>query len=340
MGHKIEFDKKPFQGKIPTPIKFNDTAINLIQEEVSELLSKGAIKEVCHEDDIDKTRALIKSDKNYNANMIISEESRSEIRWWLANVDSENGKLIREVPPSHSLHTDSSMKGWGAFLDKTSCSTQGRWNLDEQNLHINVLELKAIYFGLISLSNHIKDAHVRIGTLLKTSRPKKLNQEITVASFCKPEICPLKTLKHYILRTQNVRKSNKLFVSFKTLKAVTSCSIARWLKVVLINSGIDISKFKAHSYRSASSSAALNAGKGVFTTRAFMKGEFLLEYEGKLMSSEKGDKRLDSHVRKGHGCYVFFFRDNEDQKLSIDATNSKLMGRYVNDGVGRKKILL
>lgn len=47
MGHKIEFDKKPFQGKLPTPInmiKFSDTAINLIQEEVSELLSKGAIK--------------------------------------------------------------------------------------------------------------------------------------------------------------------------------------------------------------------------------------------------------------------------------------------------------
>ncbi|CAC5410794.1 unnamed protein product [Mytilus coruscus] len=324
--------------------------------------------------DIDKTRALIKSNKNYNANMIISEESRSEIRWWLANINSENGKLIREDPPSHSLHTDSSMKGWGAFLDKTSCSTQGRWNLDEQNLRINVLELKAIYFGLVSLCNHIKDAHVKsdqqgvdedqrrsaicqtltiignknfdnnyfikrflkgifnmrppvaryiftwdvgqvlkylgslyplndlslkmvplksvalvalataqrsqtlsslnlklaycseksivfkIGTLLKTSRPKNLNQEITVASFCKPEICPLKILKHYILRTQNVRKSNKLFVSFKTLKAVTSCSIARWLKVVLINSGIDISKFKAHSYRSASSSAALNAG--------------------------------------------------------------------------------
>lgn len=53
MGHKIEFDKKPFQGKFSTPInmvKFNDTAINLIQEEVSELLSKGAIKEIRHED--------------------------------------------------------------------------------------------------------------------------------------------------------------------------------------------------------------------------------------------------------------------------------------------------
>ncbi|CAC5387781.1 unnamed protein product [Mytilus coruscus] len=64
----------------------------------------------------------------------------------------------------------------------------------------------------------------KIGTLLKTSRPKNLNQEITVASF-----------------------------------SVTSCSIARWLKVVLTNSGKDISKFKAHSYRSASSSAALNS---------------------------------------------------------------------------------
>lgn len=53
--------------------------------------------------------------------MIIPAESRSEIGWWLANVNSENGKLIREDPRSHSLHTDSSMKGWGAFLDKTSC---------------------------------------------------------------------------------------------------------------------------------------------------------------------------------------------------------------------------
>lgn len=55
--------------------------------------------------DIDKTRALIQSYKNYNANMIISAESRSEIGWWLANVNSENGKVIREDPPSHSLHT-------------------------------------------------------------------------------------------------------------------------------------------------------------------------------------------------------------------------------------------
>lgn len=53
--------------------------------------------------DIDKSHAHIKSNKNFNANMIISAESRSEIGWWLANVNSENGKSIREDPPCHSL---------------------------------------------------------------------------------------------------------------------------------------------------------------------------------------------------------------------------------------------
>lgn len=114
--------------------------------------------------DIDKTKALKKSNKDYNAFLHISEESKSEIIWWLENIRSENGKLIREDPPIHFLHTDSSMIGWGAFLDKKSCSTQGLWNLDEKKLHINILELKAIYFGLVSLCRHIKNAHLRVRT--------------------------------------------------------------------------------------------------------------------------------------------------------------------------------
>lgn len=114
--------------------------------------------------DLDKTKALQISNKNYNAFMTISENSKSEIQWWLENIHAENGKPIREVPPKHSLHTDSSMKGWGAFLDKNSNCTQGLWNLQEQKLHINVLELKAIYFALISLCQNIKHAHIRVRT--------------------------------------------------------------------------------------------------------------------------------------------------------------------------------
>ena len=52
----------------------------------------------------------------------------------------------------------------------------------------------------------------------------------------------------------------KLGVFFKTFKAVTSCTLARWLNQVLFLSGIDISKLSAHSFRGASTSKALGAG--------------------------------------------------------------------------------
>lgn len=50
-----------------------------------------------------------------------------------------------------------------------------------------------------------------------------------------------------------------LFISiFKPHKEVTSSTIARWIKSVLIRSGI--TGYGAHSTRSASTSAALEAG--------------------------------------------------------------------------------
>lgn len=103
----------------------------------------------------------------------------------------------------------------------------------------------------------------RIDSLLKTSRPKHLNNEISVSSYHKAQVCPVKTLVYYISKTKNLRKANKLFVSFKTYKAVKSCTISRWLKLVLHLSGIDTEKFKGHSYRAAASSKARKAGMSV-----------------------------------------------------------------------------
>ena len=53
----------------------------------------------------------------------------------------------------------------------------------------------------------------------------------------------------------------ELFLAIvKPHKPVSSCTIARWLKCVLRDSGIDISMFAAHLVRGASSSAAAMAG--------------------------------------------------------------------------------
>lgn len=150
------------------------------------------------------------------------------------------------------------------------------------------LDLKLAYLSDQSIT-------FKIGTLLKTSRPKNLNPEVTITSFSKAEICPYKTLKHYILRTQNIRKSNKLFVSFKTFKSITSCSIARWLRIVLSNSGIDISKFKAHSFRAASSTAASNAGislNEILKTANWASAQTFKKFYFKNIENDKNNSRL------------------------------------------------
>lgn len=67
---------------------------------------------------------------------------------------------------------------------------------------------------------------------------------------------------HTLKKTKNLRKCSTFFVSLhKPQKAVTSCTISRWIKHVLTNAGVH--GFGAHSTRSALTSAALEAGLSV-----------------------------------------------------------------------------
>lgn len=77
-----------------------------------------------------------------------------------------------------------------------------------------------------------------------------------------PVLCPVLALKEYEKRTREVRADeSKLFVAIiKPHKAVTSSTIARWLKGMLEAAGVDTSIFNAHSVRGASSSKAANMG--------------------------------------------------------------------------------
>ena len=111
--------------------------------------------------------------------------------------------------------------------------------------------------------------------LTKQSRPGKVTNEISFKRFTEDEsICPVATVSQYIRTTESLRlpeksdKQSKLFISWiKPYHAVTSSSIARWLRTVLDLAGIDTSIFKAHSTRGASVSAAKNLG---VTTREIL----------------------------------------------------------------------
>lgn len=102
-----------------------------------------------------------------------------------------------------------------------------------------------------------------INKLTKTSRPGKPAKHVILPAYSKcKKLCVKSTLQCYIDRTKQLRSSSILFTSiFKPNKQVTSSTIARWIKSVLVKSGI--SGYGAHSTRSASTSAALEAGLSV-----------------------------------------------------------------------------
>lgn len=143
-----------------------------------------------------------------------------------------------------------------------------------QDLSLKLLTFKVV--ALIALANApraqtlvnmnidcmLKEQHSVIfmfTTLLKTSKAGHAFS-LKIEHYKDEKLCAMHSLLHYLDVTKECRLSPNVFVSYVTFKSVSSSTIARWLKTVLKLSGIDISKFKAHSFRSASVSAAFDRG--------------------------------------------------------------------------------
>lgn len=79
-----------------------------------------------------------------------------------------------------------------------------------------------------------------------------------------PKLCPVRALKEYEEQSQEFRKhgtAKPLFISVrKPYAPVKPCTIGKWLKRVMADSGIDTSVFSAHSTRGAATSKAKVAG--------------------------------------------------------------------------------
>lgn len=117
---------------------------------------------------------------------------------------------------------------------------------------------------LVSLSlDHMQDITVgcifHIVTLLKTSGPGRTQPSVCVKKFVDAELCVYRTLVHYIAVTSGLRKTRQLLMSYVTFRAVSTATLARWIRTVLSSAGVS-SAFRAHSTRSASTSAAFHAG--------------------------------------------------------------------------------
>ena len=148
----------------------------------------------------------------------------------------------------------------------------------ETPLSLKALTLKTAFLLAITRPSRSADlsqlniARIRRGTngvsFLPSVLAKQSRQGKPIESFYFPAfpanttLCPVNTLDTYVDNTKQMRGSeNRLFISFiKPHKAVTSSSIARWLRTTLEEAGIDSSIFGAHSTCGASASAAARGG--------------------------------------------------------------------------------
>lgn len=109
--------------------------------------------------ELGRNEALKLSKGNFDAFTCLDPKAREEVLWWKNNVQNCE-KTICDKPPDLLLTCDASQLGWGAVFEGTS--TGGLWGPDESELHINVLELKAIEYGLKSFFSKTEQKHIRI----------------------------------------------------------------------------------------------------------------------------------------------------------------------------------
>ena len=67
-------------------------------------------------------------------------------QWWLEEDDVLTGQPLHPVKYALQIFTDASKEGWGAHLNEHTA--RGTWSFPESKLHINYLELKAVFLAL------------------------------------------------------------------------------------------------------------------------------------------------------------------------------------------------
>ena len=70
------------------------------------------------------------------------------LRWWLEESNVLPGQPLHPLKHALQIFTDPSKEGWGAHLDEHTA--RGTWSLPKSKLHINHLELKAVFLVLKS----------------------------------------------------------------------------------------------------------------------------------------------------------------------------------------------
>ena len=90
----------------------------------------------------------------------LTQEIREDLSWWTVESRLLQGVPFGTLPPGLLLFTDASCAGWGAHLLEQRAS--GKWSEEEKMLHINLLEMKAVWLGLQSFQKIVTGHRVTV----------------------------------------------------------------------------------------------------------------------------------------------------------------------------------
>ena len=84
------------------------------------------------------------------------------LQWWLEESNMLQGQLLHPVKHALQIFTDASKEGWGAHLNEFTA--RGSWSVPESKLHINYLELRAVFLALKEFQNLCVNKIVLVAT--------------------------------------------------------------------------------------------------------------------------------------------------------------------------------
>ena len=92
----------------------------------------------------------------------IPRSLQSHLQWWLKEDNVLTGQPLHPLKHALQIFTDASKEGWGTHLNKHTA--RGPWSLPESKLHINYLELKAVFLALKEFQDLCTDKIVLVAT--------------------------------------------------------------------------------------------------------------------------------------------------------------------------------
>ena len=84
------------------------------------------------------------------------------LQWWLQEDNILTGQSLHPIKYALQIFTDASKEGWGTHLNEHTAG--GSWSLPESKLHINYLELKAVFLALKEFQDLCTDKLVLVAT--------------------------------------------------------------------------------------------------------------------------------------------------------------------------------